>query len=482
MPMHVFDLDYDSFCSICGLLSRSDLRALSSLSKNGFNMVVPALVRTVTLLDFCNFALKHALCPSIISLTGYIQGIDIPHADMFASALIEVLEKATNLAHLRFKGRVNALLESQPRIANIVCDHPPALSFELSWADLHPLKSFTSISGLVHLDIRTSGLPRYYGEQEEAVEAIVMNSSSTLETISLGHAVPICLRLQGPPPFSCIRVRHLSMLGSSVLPEKVALMFPNLQSLEMRQSLTVATTKASEFEVRSPPLLLFDCPPRTLWTGLRSFSGPRQLAFNLTRHHPLRRISFKHHSPYSDASEFIMLSDTFINSDIRSFSLEVNLLEGGSDLVVSSADGIRVPSLLDPLFSALSHSGTSLTFLSIRTGKLNGTIPLCVGHLIRNASLLAPLRNLKYIQLEAVTWSGFIFAHDPVDIISATPEEIVQAWATGVPSLQYLALNVVSMGWGHSWWRIEPRDRTYRRLSEEEGTDTQNWYDLEEWK
>ncbi|KAF8877733.1 hypothetical protein CPB84DRAFT_356286 [Gymnopilus junonius] len=404
MPMHVFDLDYDSFCSICGLLSRSDLRALSSLSKNGFNMVVPALVRTVTLsrspkqvLDFCNFALKHALCPSIISLTvfesasyfeppkkyiqGYIQGIDIPHADMFASALTEVLEKATNLAHLRFKGRVNALLESQPRIANIVCDHPPALSFELSWADLHPLKSFTSISGLVHLDIQTSGLPRYYGELEEAVEAIVMNSSSTLETIYLGHAMPISLRLQGPPPFSCIRVRHLSMLGSSVLPEKVALMFPNLQSLEMQQSLSKVTTKASEFEVLSPPLLLFDCPPRTLWTGLRSFSGPRQLAFNLTRHHPLRRISFKHHSPYSDASEFIMLSDTFLNSDIRSLSLEVNLLEGGGDLVVSSADGIRVPSLLDPLFSALFHSGTSLTFLSIRTGQFNGTIPLCVEHL-----------------------------------------------------------------------------------------------------
>ncbi|KAF8877731.1 hypothetical protein CPB84DRAFT_1794686, partial [Gymnopilus junonius] len=139
---NLFDLDNDSFLSIC-------LRAVSSLSRNGFRMISPALVRRVNLarspqqvLDFCAFCLKHGLCPRIISFSVSESAIQShnPLNDLttnrnstpdsghqiyrednseVASALTKVLKLSTNLAHLTFNNCTDLLLEGEPHIADL---------------------------------------------------------------------------------------------------------------------------------------------------------------------------------------------------------------------------------------------------------------------------------------------------------------------------------------------------------------------------
>jgi hypothetical protein len=102
------------------------------------------------------------------------------------------------------------------------------------------------------------------------------------------------------------------------------------------------------------------------------------------------------------------------------------------------------------------------------------------------ASLLAPLEDLKYVELALYAWLGPvpIFQVFPVTV-TMKPEELLHAWVDGIPSLQYVELNVVHEDWKHSWWRVESQEgkpRTIRVVSSEEGLSAKSWFDLEEWK
>ncbi|KAF8964669.1 hypothetical protein BDZ97DRAFT_1815007 [Flammula alnicola] len=501
--VHIFDLDSDIYSLLFALLNASSLRALASSSRKWFQLTAPALVRTVNLscsphqvLEFCNFSLKYRMCTHIISLTlsasavysqppknylkGYVRGSDIAETALFANALMEVLEGAVNLTHLAFEGCTDVLTENESHIADIICRRPPALSLELTGADASSMRKFSSVSGLAHLKLHTLWPLKYDKEAEEILDTILMNSIYTLESLSLGRTLPAILRSEHLSSSSWERVHYFSMSGFPVHSEHVARLFPNIRSMDITRT-NWLTSEFNGMPGSVPPIIQFDCPPKTLWTELRSFSGPKQLALNLSRHHSLRRISFIGLSPYTDASEFTQLSDTLHNCDIRSLCLELELVGlAWVSLDFSIDDG---PPLLDPLLSTVSQSANRLTYLSIHMGKNLSEIPYYQKHLVRTAPLLASLSNLKYVELGVTSWMSQV-SFFPVEI-SMKPEELVRIWVDSVPSLQYLELSIICEGWERSWWRIESLDsqpRTMRRVSEEEGLNAKRWFDLEEWK
>ncbi|KAF8964671.1 hypothetical protein BDZ97DRAFT_1815012 [Flammula alnicola] len=509
--VHVFDLDSDIYSLLFALLNASSLRALASSSRKWFQLTAPALVRTVKLscsphqvLEFCNFSLKYRLCPHIISLTlsasavysqppknyikGYVRSIDIAETALFANALAEVLEGAVNLTHLAFEDCTAVLIENESHIADIICRRPPALSLELTGADASSMRKFSSVSGLAHLKLYTLWPPKYDEEAEDILDTILMNSIHTLESLSLRQTLPAILGSEHLSSSSWERVHYFSMSGFPVHSEHVARLFPNIRSMDITRTDWVTR----EFDGRTvsvPPIVQFDCPPKTLWTELRSFSGPKQLALNLSRHHSLRRISFLGLvSLYTNASEFAQLSDTLHNCDIRSLCLELELVGTPGAGVALPELGFCIPSiddappLLDPLFSTLSQSANHLTYLSIHVGQNLNEIPYYQKHLVRTAPLLASLNNLKYVELGVTAWMTHQ-SFSPVEI-SMKPEELVRIWVDSVPSLQYLELSIICEGWKHSWWRIESLDSQprMRRVSEEEGLSAKRWFDLEEWK
>ncbi|PPQ83192.1 hypothetical protein CVT26_015984 [Gymnopilus dilepis] len=469
---------------------------------------MPLLVQAVRLsrsppqiFDFCAYVLKHNLCDFVVRLTitksafhsesernlftAFRPPFDPDRSASFANALIPVLGKAKNLAHLAFDECIDLLLKCGPAVAEAICQRPPSISLELWGAEGHTLKRFESISGLTHVRLQTFPVHKYFGEAEEAAEAILKNSCKTLKTVSVGHAVPLSLRLDGPPAFSCSGVRHFSMHGSSVQIERVALMFPNLQSLECVRSLAFVIYKDSKYAIEAPPLLFYDCPPRNLWPLLRSFSGPKPLALNLSRNHSLRRLNFINHYAYSEASQFDELSETLANSDIRSISFDLDLWPASTPRLSEEDDAIRegYPTLLDSCFSSLSAFAKNLAYLSIQLAKSPNEIPASLKHLIRTAPMLASMQHLKYVELGVMTWFGptpfYAFATYEVH---TKPEEIVRAWAQAVPSLEYLELYVVFEGWEHTWWRIDANDRTFWSISREEGLDVKHRYDMEAWR
>ncbi|KAF8955394.1 hypothetical protein BDZ97DRAFT_1858208, partial [Flammula alnicola] len=503
--VHVSELDSDIYSLLFALLNASSLRALAFSSRKWFQLTVPELVRTVNLsrsprqiLEFCNFCLKYRLCPYIISLNlsasavysqppknylkGYVRGIDIAETALFADALVEVLEGAVNLTHLAFEDCTAVLIESESRIADIICRRPPVLSLYLSGADASSMRKFSSVSGLAHLKLHTVLVFKCDKEAEEILDTILMNSICTLESLSLGQTLPAILRSEHLSSSSWERVHYFSMPDFPVNSEHVARFFPNIRSMDITPTPWV-TRELNGWMVEVPPIVQFDCPPKTLWTELRSFSGPKQLALNLSRHHSLRRISFMGlFSRYTDASEFAQLSDTLHNSDIRSLSLGLELV--GLERWVSAHFSMDdAPPLLDPLLSTLSQSANRLTYLSLHAGKSLSEIPYYQKRLVRTAPLLASLSNLKYVEL-GVTMSVTKMSFSPVEI-SMKPEELARIWVDSVPSLQYLELSIICEGWEHSWWRIGSLDsqpRTMRRVSEEEGLSAKRWFDLEEWK
>lgn len=391
--VHLLDLDNDISSLLLPLLNTPALCALASSSWQGFHLAAPALVRTIKLyrgpqqvLAFCEFTLKHHLSSHIISfsifesatysqplndyLRGYLRNSDTDESALFAFTLAEVLEGAVNLKHLAFHKCADLIIKSEQRIADIICHNTP-VSLELSGGC--PFQRFNSISGLVGLNLDTVYPPKYDKDAEQALDTILVNSIQTLETLSLGHALPANLRSEYSLHLSWPRVHYLCMTGVPLFPEQLARPFPNLRSLEITPSLW-STIKFKA----PPPDHQIDCPSYTLWPALHSFTGPKQLALNLSQYHTLRRLSFwkwGSDGMYREASELNQLSDTVRNSDLRSLSLAIDV-ELPADLGLSQfstfapLDGRMGSSngsqpLLDLLFSTLAQWASWLAYLCL---------------------------------------------------------------------------------------------------------------------
>ncbi|KAF8902260.1 hypothetical protein CPB84DRAFT_1776327 [Gymnopilus junonius] len=461
MDLQLSDLGNDILPLIFCFLKTPDLRCITLLSQKCPQQV----------LDFCNFSLKYNLCaritahpaPPVNFFKGYIRGNDVAQTELFAIPLTEVLTGATNLAHLAFQDCTDLIVGREPFIANIICQRPPAISLELSKADLPIMKMFTTVSGLRKFTINLVPPPKYDNEEEEALEAILLNSNSTLETLSLGHTLPASLRSESesPPLRSWDRVHTFSMPNFSVLPEKLAHMFPSISTLNIEDSSIWVTRirngkKSSGGHSRSP-----NAHQGPYGLPFVHFSGPRPLALNLSRHHALRRISFMGTKSYTYPSEFAELTEMSLNADIHSLALKTELL-GDPDAAFQSrslVEGQGYPPNLDPLFSTLCQSAKHLTFLSLDVGQTMQEIPRCLEHLYVHLGVV--------LCMGPSTWTPF-----PMEV-TVRPEELLRAWVDGVPSLQYLELQVPVEGWGHNW--------TFKQVSEERYK-CEDWFDLEEWK
>ncbi|PPR03060.1 hypothetical protein CVT26_004558, partial [Gymnopilus dilepis] len=485
--LDLFDLSDDLFRSICDLLAMGDLRALSSSSRKGFFSTLPVLVRTVKIsrsppqfFDFCEFVQKHDLCSFIVHLTitrsafhsdsernafmAHRPHFDVEQSALFANALVPVLKKAKNIAYLAFNKCIDFLLKCGPRVAEVICRHPPTVSLELWGAEARTLKMFESISGLTHVKLQTFPLHICYGEAEEAADTILRNSCQTLETVAVGDVMPLSLRFDTPPSFSCSNVHHLSVHGPSIQVEKIAAMFPNLKTLACPRPRMVVKFKDSRSIFELDPLVYVDCPPRTLWPTLRSFSGPRRLGLTLSRTHSLQRLNFIDQFPYTEVSQFAELSETLGNSDIRALSVELDLWAGSTRRRVMDDDETKdgYPTLLVPCLSTIVEAANRLRYLCLRIAKSEEEVHSTLKHLIRTAPMLAQMQHLKYLNIGVMAYFHLESFRMPMKkAVSTKPEEIVRAWADSVRSLEYLELEVGFEGWEHAWWRIDACDRTF---------------------
>ncbi|KAF8871738.1 hypothetical protein CPB84DRAFT_1800512 [Gymnopilus junonius] len=149
----------------------------------------------------------------------------------------------------------------------------------------------------------------------------------------------------------------------------------------------------------------------------------------------------------------------------------------------------NTPTILNPLFTILSRAAAHLTYLRLYTISDEDKMMYSLYHLRNAAALLSPLKYLKYVQLSVEVFPspvvpnilGVSYSNFKTEV-STQPEDMVRTWAEEIVSLEYLELNITYQEWSHSWWRIQSVDRTYRRVSEEEGLSAKNWFDLEDWK
>ncbi|PPQ97221.1 hypothetical protein CVT26_000747 [Gymnopilus dilepis] len=500
MALDLFDLGTDVLMTILEFLYVPDLLSLTLLSRAGFQLTIGNLVRNVKLaigpqqvLDFCTFVTKYGLGPHIVSLTlcepacyfvpparystAYVRDPNMHQTTLFSGALADILDKASNLARLAFQNCTDLIVESEPRIPEIVCKRPPCNSLELSGADSSSLREFTSISGLTHVVLRTR-VRSYFQfdiEEENAVEAILLNSIRTLKTVALGHVVPASLRSGTPLSESYERVHDLSMTETRPHVSK----HHNID----QQALIYGIHRGSL------DLLQNYYPSNVLWPRLRSFSGLKEVAQKLSHYHNFRRL-FLMEFPFTATSQFSTLTEVARNSgSVRSITLLLELLPDERPSIGDVASGIPFlprsvegfPSLLDPLFAAFSSSAHGLAYLSLHTCKLEDEIPYCLYHLKRTAGLLSSLTNLKYVELGVMTSRGQWTRAGEVVNAGMEREELLQAWAIGIPSLEYLELNVVQLVWPRSWWKIDSSGRTLQQISEEEGQRAKQWFDWEEW-
>jgi hypothetical protein len=104
------------------------------------------------------------------------------------------------------------------------------------------------------------------------------------------------------------------------------------------------------------------------------------------------------------------------------------------------------------------------------------------------ASVLAPLNNLKYVELTMFSWPAKKADDDFFETckkLSVTREDILSCWANEIPSLQYIELEIDYLGWKRGWWRVEAGEQNrnrVRQVSEEEGESAKHWFDVGEWQ
>ncbi|KDR81858.1 hypothetical protein GALMADRAFT_135253 [Galerina marginata CBS 339.88] len=465
----LLDLDDDISSTIFTLLNVYALRAMAGTSRTGFQLASRALVRTVKLsrnpeqvVAFCEFCLKHHLCPHIIDFTlsqsavysqppidptkGYQRDADTAESALFASALADVLDAAVNLAHLAFRNCTAVLIESEPRIPSIICRRPPTLSLMLSGADAHSFQQVSSVSGLTHLKLHTLHiLNSDINATEEVLDSVLANSILSLETLSLGHAIPASLRLEGSPPRAWERVYHFSMAGVSISPKS-----------------------RTHHQCRGQSSL-FQWPKTTC---IKLIATPQALEDFI---HEMGHLSL-YQRPQSVTRYYRFDSIT-----------EPLVFHGGMPPPPGNVtDPVASPPPLVTLFKTLSQWASHLTYLSLDMGYSSQEVLQCLEYLKNSAPLLVSLSHLKYVKLSVMTWLRTVPGpwYVPVPVFMK-PEELLRAWVEGVPSLQYLELNVLYDEWGHTWWRIESQGNhpaTSRQVSKEEGLSAKSWFDLEEWK
>ena len=135
--VHLLDLDNDIFSLLFALLNTPALCALASSSRQGFQLVTSALVKTIKLsrgpqqvLAFSEFTLKNFIyqfesavysLPPKDYLEGYRQDSDVDQSALFTRTLVEVFDGAVNLTHLAFDRCTDLIIGAEPRTADIIC-------------------------------------------------------------------------------------------------------------------------------------------------------------------------------------------------------------------------------------------------------------------------------------------------------------------------------------------------------------------------
>ncbi|PPR07300.1 hypothetical protein CVT26_012419 [Gymnopilus dilepis] len=475
MPTNVFELDSDTSSLIYNLLDSSTLRALSNSSRDGFVCVTPWLVRKVNISleqvpAFCHFALKYDLCADIMNLR---LNVGISRGATYDPILAKVLERAINMthfAHLAVNTRRASRRDDVENPFPFESLPPSLLSLKLVGSLGTGLERLQTMTKLAHLVLLPPPPAEYNTPRERAVEAVIRKSACTLESLTLGHALPPSLRTTDVPTFACKKLHHLCISGTSVSQEQLALMFPNLKSLEIMDDsmieVLVDQTPESSFVLYGADEHR-ECPPRMLFPNLQSFCGPHDLALNLSRYHPLCRIVLNEGT--FRATELSFLSDILLNLTIRSLTLDVRV---PGSIVVSGTT-------FDHILPLARH----LAFLSLHIGVFEyETCCRLVDCLLQAATFLSPyLQDLRYFRLRLETYNSTsdICHHNEAPI---KLDAIVGAWAAAIPSLRYIELDVDHRKLGHSFWRVSPQHGMFLQVSKEEGLSARNWYDTAEWK
>ncbi|PPR03063.1 hypothetical protein CVT26_004561 [Gymnopilus dilepis] len=472
----LFELDPDSLSLIYDLLDSPALRALSNSSREGFERITPLLVRKVqvsrwAVLPFCKFALKYGLSSHIISLRFNLYTVTC--SGYYDPNVIAVLDQASNLKHF-------TLLIDNDGFATPAKMFPSEklptslLSLEMYGAVAPEIERLRAMPRLMRLVLLPNTFIMHV-TTNIATEAIIKTAASTLESLVLGHALPPSLRFASPMPFSCPQLHYLglSTTRETVSQERVALMFPNLQSLEIKtDSATEGLVETDRNVSRHFTCPIKDCgsPSRIVFQHLRSFTGLKELALSLSRYHSLQRLVFN--QSLSTITEFSVLSNILRNLAIRSLTLSVELYSPRLDVEEI------------PLLSMLPFA-RHLTYFSLCIGRMDYEV-CCefIDSLAQAAPILtSDLHNLKFFGLRIETSrhsSLFKTCHHV--IIPLKLDIVINAWSPVIPSLQYLELDVDHAGLGHDFWRISPGQGASLQVSEEEGLSVRSWYDTEEWK
>jgi len=173
------------------------------------------------IIDFASFALRHNVCHCIRYFT-----FDLPpHWDRtrvhthrpksYAFLLGDVFQQATNLESLSVLHRTEDLFDCEPRLAAAIVAHPPH-ELKLHDVGVNTLRSLREIYNLHSLYLSNEGA-RILPENAADVTELLLNSASTLKTLSLEKVAPSILDPAcGPSMLGCHTSSRLNVIDSAL--------------------------------------------------------------------------------------------------------------------------------------------------------------------------------------------------------------------------------------------------------------------------